>query len=49
LLNAGDKQSFMKAPSRPLAEFADGAGLHQFTEVFFSANHALALVLEGMW
>jgi hypothetical protein len=25
------------------------AGLHRFTEVFFNANHTLALVEEGMW
>jgi hypothetical protein len=49
LLNAEDKQSFMKDPLRPLAEFADGADLHQFKEVFFGANHTVALVLEGMW
>ena len=49
LLNAEDKQSFMKDPGRPPAEFADGAGLHRFTEVFFNANHTLALVEEGMW
>jgi len=49
LLNAEDKQSFMKDPVRPPAKFADGAGLHRFTEVFFNANHTLALVEEGMW
>jgi hypothetical protein len=25
------------------------AALHRFTEVFFNANHTLALVEEGMW
>lgn len=49
LLNAQDKQNFHKNPSRPPAEFADGAGLHLFTEVFFNANHTLALVEQGMW
>ena len=49
LLNAEDKQSFMRDPVRPPAEFAGGAGLHRFTEVFFNANHTLALVEEGMW
>jgi hypothetical protein len=49
LLNDEDKHAFMKDPLRPPAEFADGAGLHQFTEVFFNANHTLALVEEGMW
>jgi hypothetical protein len=54
LLNAEDKQNFMREqnfmrdPVRP-AEFADGAGLHRFTEVFFNANHTLALVEQGMW
>jgi hypothetical protein len=49
LLNAEDKQNFMKAPDSPPAEFADGAGLHRFTGVFFNANHTLALVEQGMW
>jgi hypothetical protein len=49
LLDADDKQRFMKDPVRPPAEFGDGAGLHRFTEVFFNANHRLALVEEGMW
>jgi hypothetical protein len=49
LLNVEDKQSFMKDPRTPAAGFADGAGLHRFTEVFFNANHTLALVEEGMW
>jgi hypothetical protein len=49
LLNGEDKQGFMKDPERPPAEFADGAGLHRFTEVFFNANHTLALVEQGMW
>jgi hypothetical protein len=49
LLNAEDKQSFMKDPVRPPADFAEGEGLHRFTEVFFSANHSLTLVGEGMW
>jgi hypothetical protein len=48
-LNAEDKKNFMKDLVRPPAEFADGAGLHRFTEVFFNANHTLALVEEGMW
>jgi hypothetical protein len=47
LLNAEDQQRF--DPQRPPAEFADGAGLHQFTQVFFNANHTLAAVKEGMW
>jgi hypothetical protein len=49
LLNAVDKQNFMKDPATPPAKFADGAGLHRFTEVFFNAHHTLALVEEGMW
>lgn len=49
LLNAEDQQRFTKEPGRPPAEFADGAGLHRFTEVFFNANHTLALVEQGMW
>lgn len=49
LLNAKDKESYMKDPVRPPAEFADGAGLHRFTEVFFNVDHTLALVEEGMW
>jgi hypothetical protein len=49
LLNAQDKQSYMKNPASPPAEFADAAGRHRFTEVFFNANHTLALVEEGMW
>lgn len=49
LLNADDRRSFMKDPIRPPAEFADGAGLHRFSEVFFNANHTLVLVEEGMW
>lgn len=48
LLNAEDKRNFQN-PSGPPAEFADGAGLHRFTEVFFNANHTLALVEQGMW
>lgn len=47
LLNAEDQRRF--DPQRPPAEFADGAGLHQFTQVFFNANHSLAAVKEGMW
>ena len=47
LLNTEDKRRF--DPHRPPAEFADGAGLHQFTQVFFNANHTLAAVKEGMW
>jgi hypothetical protein len=49
LLNAEDKRRFESDPHRPPAEFADGAGLHQFTQVFFNANHTLAAVKEGMW
>jgi hypothetical protein len=49
LLNAEEKQTFMKNPRTPRVEFADGAGLHRFTEVFFNANHTLALVEQGMW
>jgi hypothetical protein len=49
LLNTEDKHSFMRDPGNPPPEFADGAGLHRFTEVFFNANHTLALVEEGMW
>jgi len=49
LLNAEQKQIFMKDPVRPPAEFADGTGLHRFSEVFFNASHTLALVEEGMW
>jgi hypothetical protein len=49
LLNAEDQQLFMKNPARPPAEFADGGGLHRFTEVFFNTNHTLALVEQGMW
>jgi hypothetical protein len=49
LLNAKERQSFMKDPARRPAEFADSAGLHRFTRVFFNTNHMLALVEEGMW
>jgi hypothetical protein len=49
LLNAEDQQTYRKDPINPNAEFADGAGLHRFTEVFFNANHTLALVEQGMW
>jgi hypothetical protein len=49
LLNADDKRNFMKNPRQPPAEFAGGAGLHRFTEVYFNANHTLALVEQGMW
>lgn len=49
LLNAEEKRRFMEDQSHLPAEFADGAGLHRFTEVFFNANHTLALVEEGMW
>jgi hypothetical protein len=49
LLDAEDQQGFMKDPVKPPAAFADGAGLHRFTEVFFNANHTLALVEQGMW
>ena len=49
LLNADDKRRFMQDPIKPPAEFADGAGLHLFSEVFFNTNHTLALVEEGMW
>jgi len=49
LLNPDEKLVFMKAPQEPPDEFADGAGLHRFTEVFFNPNHTLALVEQGMW
>jgi hypothetical protein len=49
LLNIDDKQIFMKNPINPPAEFANGAGLHRFTEIFFNSNHTLALVEQGMW
>lgn len=49
LLNAEDKRNFMRDPLQPPAEFADGAGLHRFTEVYFNASHTLALVQQGMW
>jgi hypothetical protein len=49
LLNAEEQRGFTKDPAKPPAEFADGAGLHRFTEVFFNANHTLALVEQGMW
>lgn len=49
LLNADDKRLLVKDPQRPPAEFADGAGLHRFSEVFFNPNHTLALVEQGMW
>ena len=49
LLNAADKHNFMKDPRNPPAEFAEGAGLHRFTKVFFNSNHTLALAGEGMW
>jgi hypothetical protein len=48
-LNAADKQNYMKNPRTPPAVFADGAGLHRFTEVFFNRDHSLALVEQGMW
>ena len=47
LLTAADKRRF--DPQKPPAEFADGAGLHQFTQVFFNASHTLAAVKQGMW
>ncbi|MGA7245938.1 MAG: hypothetical protein WBX19_22330 [Terracidiphilus sp.] len=47
LLNAEDRRRFN--PQRPSAEFANGAGLHQFTQIFFNASHTLAAVREGMW
>ena len=49
LLNADDKRSIAKDPLNPPAAFANGAGLHSFSEVFFNANHTLALVEQGMW
>ena len=49
LVNTDEKQRFMKDPIKPPAEFANGAGLHRFTEVFFNANHTLALVEEDKW
>jgi hypothetical protein len=49
LLNAEDKRNLMNNGRQPPAEFADGAGLHRFSEVFFNADHTLALVEQGMW
>ncbi len=49
LLNAEERRIFRTNVLSPPAEFADGAGLHSFTEVFFNASHSLALVEEGMW
>jgi hypothetical protein len=49
LLNTEDRYRYMRNPNKPPAELAHGAGMHQFTEVFFNANHTLALVEEGMW
>jgi hypothetical protein len=52
LLNTEEKDRFMgsmESQIQPPSEFANGAGLHRFTEVFFNANHTLALVEEGMW
>ena len=48
LLNAEDARIFMKDPNKPPAEFTDGKGLHSFTEVFFNANHTMALVEQSM-
>jgi hypothetical protein len=30
-------------------EFANAAGMHRFSEVYFSADHHLAMVEQGMW
>jgi hypothetical protein len=49
LLNSNNQQKFRKNAIKPPAEFADGAGLHRFTEVFFNTDHTLALVELGMW
>lgn len=49
LLSADDKAMYERDPLNPPTEFADGAGLHRFTEVFFNRNHTLALVEQGMW
>jgi hypothetical protein len=48
LLSAEDKQSYLRDTRQPPAEFANGAGLHRFSEVFFNADHTLALVEQGM-
>jgi hypothetical protein len=47
LLNAEDTKRF--DPQRPPAGSAVGDGLYRFTEVFFNANHTLAVVEQGMW
>jgi hypothetical protein len=49
LLNDKETQAFRANPIHPPAEFADGAGLHRFTQVYFNAHHTLALVEQGMW
>jgi hypothetical protein len=49
LLQAEEKQKYMKDPVHPAAEFANAAGLHRFSEVYFNADHTLALVEQGMW
>ncbi|MDR3793175.1 MAG: hypothetical protein P4L03_07330 [Terracidiphilus sp.] len=49
LLNAADQQKFRETLQNPPAIFADAAGLHQFSEVYFNPGHTLALVQQGMW
>lgn len=48
LLNAEDMRRYRHEAAKPTAEFADAAGLHRFTEVFFNTNHTLALVEADM-
>ena len=49
LLGSTEKKSFQQNSRQPPAEFAEGAGLHRFSEVFFNTDHTLALVEQGMW
>lgn len=49
LLNEDEKRLYRQNSEKPMDEFAEGAGLHRFTEVYFNAHHTLALVEQGMW
>nr|AOS95249.1 hypothetical protein [uncultured bacterium] len=49
LLDADDQKRFRENPLGPPEGFADGAGLHSFSEVFFNRTHTLALVSQSMW
>ena len=50
LLNAEDQRKKIRSAEIRLLSSADGAGLHQFAQVFFNASHTLAAVKRGaMW